>query len=82
MGRTHFHYDTRCEQHLETDRNSSIFKHVNSNANCKKSDNNSFKIIDRANSDYALAIKEGMHIKWLKPNLNAQKIHIILKLLL
>ena len=81
VGRTHVHYDTRCEQHLNTDVKSSIFKHINANKDCKKSNKKSFKIIDRGNTDYALAIKEGMHIKWLKPDLNTQKIHMILKLL-
>ena len=81
VGRTHVHYDTRCEQHLKTDVNSSIYKHINAKQCCKKSDKKSFKIIDRANTDYELAIKEGMHINWLKPDLNTQKHHIILKLL-
>ena len=81
VGRTHVHYDKRCEQHLESDVRSSVFKHINANATCKKSDYKSFNIIDRGNTDYTLAIKEGMHIKWLKPNLNTQKHHIILKLL-
>ena len=40
----------------------------------------SFKIIHRANTDYELAIKEGMYIDWLKPFLNTQK-HVILILL-
>ena len=82
VGRTHCHFDTRCEQHLKTDHNSSIYKHINSNNNCKKSNKNSFKIVDRGNTDYTLAIKEGMHIKWNEPNLNSQKKHMILKLLL
>ena len=82
MGRTHCHFDSRREQHLRTDRNSSIYKHINSNENCKKSNKNSFKILDRGNTDYTLAIKEGMYIKWNEPNLNSQKKHIILKLLL
>ena len=81
VGRTHVHYDTRCEQHLKTDVNSSIYKHINAKQCCKKSDKKSFKIIDRANTDYELAIKEGMHINWLKPDLNTQKHHMILKLL-
>ena len=81
VGRTHCHYDTRCEQHLRTDFNSNIYKHINSNLECKKSDKKCFKIIDRANSDYSLAIKEGIHIKWLEPTLNTQKKHVILKLL-
>ena len=81
VGCTHVHYDTRCEQHLNTDVKSSIFKHINAKTNCKKSNKKSFKIIDRGNTDYALAIKQGMHIKWLKPDLNTQKHHVILKLL-
>ena len=81
VGRTHVHYDKRCEQHLKTDVKSSVFKHINANDCCKKSNNTSFNILDRGTTDYALAIKEGMHIKWLKPNLNTQKTHIILKLL-
>jgi len=81
VGRTHCHFDTRCEQHLKTDSNSHILKHIKIKNECKKSDKTSFKIIDRANSDYALAIKEGMHIKWQEPTLNTQKKHVILKLL-
>ena len=81
MGRTHCHYDVRCEQHLNTDSNSSIYKHINSNDRCKKSNKDSFKIIDRGNTNYSLAIKEGIHIKWLEPTLNTQKMHVILKLL-
>ena len=81
VGRTHVHYDTRCEQHLKTDVNSSIYKHINVKQCCNKSDKKSFKIIDRANTDYELAIKEAMHINWLKPDLNTQKYHVILKLL-
>ena len=78
VGRTHCHFDTRCEQHLKTDH---ILKHIKINKACKKSDKTCFKIIDRANSDYSLAIKEGMHIKWQEPTLNTQKKHVILKLL-
>lgn len=81
VGRTHCHYDKRVEQHLRTDLNSNICKHIKSNDRCNMSNANSFKIIDRANTDYALAIKEGIHIKWRSPSLNTQKKHIILKLL-
>ena len=31
-----------------------------------------FKIIDKADSKFDLKIKEALHIKWIKPNLNAQ----------
>ena len=57
------------------------FININAKQCCNKSDKSSFKIIDRANTDYELAIKEGMHINWLKPDLNTQKYHVILKLL-
>ena len=83
VGRTHIHFDTRRNQHLGTDKNSSILKHLNQNKECEKACNkDSFKILDTAKSSYELTIKEGMHIKWLKPNLNVQKTHAILKLLL
>ena len=38
----------------------------------------SFKIIDKANSKFDLKIKEALHIKWRKPNLNAQENHLAL----
>ena len=39
-----------------------------------------FKIIDKANSKFDLKIKEALHIKWRKPNLNAQQNHLALTL--
>ena len=33
---------------------------------------NCFSILDRADSDYAIMLKEGMHIMWEKPTLNVQ----------
>ena len=74
MGRTHLHYNARCEQHLGNDKNSSIFKHLGNNKECKESYNkDSFKILDNARTRYELALKEGMQIKWRKPSLNIQK---------
>ena len=47
------------------------------NNNCTgKSDNSYFKIIDKASTEYTLKIKEAIHINWIKPTLNKQKIHI------
>ena len=37
-----------------------------------------FKIIDKANSIFDLKIKEVLHIKWRKPNLNAQQNYLAL----
>ena len=39
-----------------------------------------FKIIDKANSKFDLKIKEALHNKWKKPNLNAQQNHLDLSL--
>ena len=39
-----------------------------------------FKIIDKASSKFDLRIKEALHINWRKPNLNAQKDHLVLTL--
>ena len=71
----------RVDEHLSTDKQSYIFKHLNNNPNCQELSNIScFKIIDHAQSEYVLKIKEAMHIEWLKPNLNKQKKHVTLNL--
>ena len=82
MGRTHTHYDIRRKQHLGTDVKSSILSHLNDNKECKEAcDFESFKILDTAKTDFELALKESMQIKWKNPVLNIQKKHVILKLL-
>ena len=54
---------------------------LQTNDNCKQASNeSSFKIIDKANSEYTLKIKEAIHIHWLKPTLNKQQYHIKLTL--
>ena len=81
VGRTHKYFDSRREEHLGKDKSSAIYKHINTNPNCKRKNNqNSFSIIDYAKTDYELALKEAMHIKWLKPDLNGQKKHEIIRL--
>ena len=60
---------------------SHIFKHLHSSATCFDSyDSQCVKIIDKANSKFDLRIKEALHVKWRKPNLNAQKNHLALTL--
>ena len=75
IGCTRRHFETRAYEHLNTDKESHVFKHINSKA-CKGKTHSraSFKIIDRANSFYTLKIKEAMHIQWLQPAINGQKI--------
>ena len=83
VGQTTRHYAERVKEHLLTDKQSHIYKHINNkdNVNCKQlSKITSFKVIDRANSEYTLKIKEAIHIKWLKPTLNTQKYHLNLTL--
>ena len=83
VGQTTRHYVERVREHLKADKNSHIYKHINdkSNNNCKELNNESaFKIIDKANSEFTLKIKEAIHIKWLKPTLNKQKYHVNLTL--
>ena len=41
---------------------------------------NAFKILDDARTDYELALKEGLDIKWFKPALNKQKAHEVITL--
>ena len=83
VGRTHKYFEARRKEHLETDKSSAIHKHLNTNSNCKTKNNiNSFTIIDYAKTDFELALKEAMHIKWLNPDLNGQKKHEIIRLLI
>ena len=71
----------RVKEHLTTDKQSHIYKHINSNSNCKlKSNETSFKLLDKANTEYTLKIKEAIHIAWINPTLNKQKVHVNLNL--
>ena len=83
MGRTHKYFITRLNEHLETDKASSIYKHLKANKNCKSKNNHgSFSILDNAKTDYELALKEAMYIKWENPTLNGQKKHKIMRLMI
>ena len=73
IGETCRHFKTRTEEHIKKDNKSHIFKYLHSTAACFDSYNSLwFKIIDKANSNFDLKIKEALHINWRKPNLNAQ----------
>ena len=64
---------TRMKEHLRTDKQSHIYKHIkSSDICCSACDESCFSILDYASSHYALKIKEGMHIEWAKPDLNKQ----------
>ena len=75
------HFNTRVREHLETDRASHIFKHLESSLACRSAcSRDNFAIIDEASSRFALKIKEALHIFWDKPTLNAQVKHVKLNL--
>ena len=75
VGETTRHYDTRVHEHLnKKSQPSSVFQHLEANANCRaKSDKNCFQIIDADTSSFRLKVKEAIHNEWLKPSINKQK---------
>ena len=82
IGDTKRHLPRRINEHLVTDKKSHIFKHLVENLTCKKlCDENCFAIIDSASSSFRLKLKEALHIMWLKPNLNKQKEHVSVTIL-
>ena len=73
VGETFRHLNTRIREHLITDSNSHIFRHLQGSAQCKTlSDDACFTVLDSADTNYSLKLKEAMHISWIKPNLNGQ----------
>ena len=73
IGETSRHLGTRIREHLVTDKQSHIYKHLNSSSNCKQLCNEDcFSILDHGKTKYQLRIKEGIHIGWSKPELNKQ----------
>ena len=83
IGETCRDFKTRIEEHNKIDNKSYIFKDLQSTATCFDSYNSlSLKIIDKADSKFALKIKEALHINWWKPNLNTQPNHLSLTRLL
>ena len=77
------HYNTRVREHLEMDRASHIYKHLNSSETCRLvCDEHRFEIIDQASYRYDFQIKKALHILWEKPSLNVQVKHFNTKLAL
>ena len=62
IGKTIRHLATRVKEHATS--SSAIKEHLSSCTTCKdKYSCNSFKVIDSANSDFEVSIKEALHIK-------------------
>ena len=52
-------------------------EHLMGNKTCKSlCDDACFQVIDYASSSFRLKVKEALHIKWPKPDLNKQKEHV------
>ena len=73
VGETYRHISTRTHEHLGTDKGPNIYRYLPKNPQCKSiCDENCFSILGSTRTEYTLKLKEGMHIKWLKPSLNKQ----------
>ena len=75
IGKTIRHLATRVKEHATS--SSAIKEHLSSCTTCKNNYScNSFKVIDSANSDFEVSIKEALHIKQYG-NLNHAREYII-----
>ena len=73
IDRTKRHLSTRIKEHLEIDKKSHLYKHLNESQRFKAlSNSDCFSILDYATTQYSLSIKEGMHNDCQKRALNKQ----------
>ena len=69
--------NSRIEEHLEKDKKSHIYSHLQENPQCQEKVNSDCsEIIAPASSYFRLQIKEAMHINWRKPELSKQVKHV------
>ena len=83
VGETSRHICTRINEHLNTDKASHIFKHLQDSPSCRTlCSSECFVVrIDQATTRTQLKIKEAVHIHWEKPgSLNQQLFHVNLNL--
>ena len=73
IGETARHLTTRVNEHLHTSKDSAIYKHLHdpNNVACKNiSFEQCFTVLDRANTEFKLAIKEARYTRDEQPDLN------------
>jgi len=81
VGETSRHLLTRIREHLNRDRISHIFQHLQqSEARRNSCSAECFKVIDHATRKFQVKIKEALHISWEQPSLNKQLHHVNLTL--
>ena len=77
-----YHFFNICVKHLGKDKNSHILQHISGCGDAlHKSNDNDFSILDMANNEYEIRIKEALQIKWVKPTINKQMKHLNINLL-
>ena len=82
IGETSRHLSVRITEHLQSDKQSHIYKHIHENLECFNAcDKNCFVVLDTGMTKKELKIKEGLYISWQKPNLNVQLPHFSSSLL-
>ena len=73
VGETSRHLSTRVHEHLHSDKNSHIYKHLKSSDKRRMScGDNCFTVLETASTYNHLKLKEALHIMWEKPLLNKQ----------
>ena len=82
VGETSRLFSTRIREHLNRDRTSHIFQHIQHSEACRNSCSaECFEVIDHATTRFKVKIKEGLHISWEQLSLNKQFIsHVNLTL--
>ena len=73
IGETARHLTTRVNEHLQVQKDSAIYKHLHdpNNVACKNaSSEQCFTVLDHANTEFKLAIKEAGYIREQQPDLN------------
>ena len=76
IGETAKCYQIRAQEHLDTDKSSAIYKHLQSNGHClEKSSVDNFEVLVMANSYGERKVKEAICIKQHNPSLNRQIYH-------
>ena len=71
------HMCTRINEHLNMDKASHIFKHLQDSPRCRTfCSSECFVVIDQVTTRTKLKIKEAVHIQWEKPSLYQQLFHV------
>ena len=76
IGETTRQLKVRVDEHLSGGKGSVIYEHISKNQGCKNMQHTSaFKIIDQAQTEFQLMIKESIQIRFNNPSLNKQIKH-------